>query len=62
MFTDAATGARVQIADEDTDVEFFGIHIRVRDPKLAALLNSDVTDDVVVVARRTAGLLSDDDR
>ena len=39
--------------DEQSDeVNFFGITIKVRSSKLAAVLNSDVTDDVVVVARR----------
>jgi len=61
MNTDAVIDTRVHLADGSAEVEFFGIRIRVRDPRLAALLNSDITDDVVVVAKRTAELLGDDD-
>ena len=40
------------MSGQDDEVNFFGITIKVRNSKLAAVLNSDVTDDVVVVARR----------
>ena len=40
------------MSEQDDEVNFFGITIKVRNSKLAAVLNSDVTDDVVVVARR----------
>jgi hypothetical protein len=38
--------------DQAGEVNFFGVKIKVKNPTLASLLNSDVTDDVVVVARR----------
>ena len=40
------------MSEQDDEVNFFGITIKVRNSKLAAVLNSDVTEDVVVVARR----------
>ncbi len=48
------------MAGEGSEVEFFGIRIKVKDPRLAALLNSDVTDDVVVIAKRAKGVFDDD--
>ena len=47
-------------SDAGSEVEFFGIKIRVKDARLAALLNSDVTDDVVVVVKRTVGSVDDE--
>jgi hypothetical protein len=44
------------------DVEFFGAHIQVKSAKLAALLNSVVTDDVVVVGKRALDLVSPEQR
>ncbi len=44
------------------DVEFFGAHIKVKSAKLAALLNSVVTDDVVVVGKRALDLVSPEQR
>ena len=38
--------------EQSDEVNFFGVTIKVRSSKLAAVLNSNVTDDVVVVARR----------
>lgn len=43
------------MAEDSSEVEFFGIRIKVKDPRLAALLNSDVTDDVRVVVERARG-------
>ena len=43
---------------DDAEVEFFGAHIKVKSARLAALLNSAVTDDVVVVGRRALDLVS----
>ena len=50
------------MSEKPTDsVEFFGVKIKVRDPRLAALLNSDVSDDVVVVGRRAIDLVTPED-
>jgi hypothetical protein len=46
----------------DREVEFFGAHIKVKNPRLAALLNSAVTDDVGVVGKRARDLVSADER
>jgi hypothetical protein len=48
------------MAEDASDVEFFGIRIKVKDPRLAALLNSDVTDDVRVVVERARGANEDE--
>jgi len=37
---------------ESSDVEFFGVRLKVRNPRLAALLNSNVNEDVQVIGRR----------
>jgi len=51
------------VSEGTTDsVEFFGVKLKVRDQRLAALLNSDVTDDVVVIGRRARDLVGDDER
>ena len=47
---------------DDAEVDFFGAPIKVRSARLAALLNSDVTDDVVVVGKRARELVSPDER
>ncbi len=47
---------------DSSDVDFFGAHIKVKSPRLAALLNSAVTDDVVVVGKRALDLVSSDQR
>jgi hypothetical protein len=39
-------------ATNGSELEFFGVKLKVNNPRLAALLNSDVTDDVQVVGRR----------
>jgi hypothetical protein len=43
------------------EVEFFGVKLKVNNPRLAALLNSDVTDDVTVVGRRARGVFAADE-
>lgn len=47
--------------DDVHEVEFFGVTLKVRNPRLAALLNSDVTEDVRVVGRRALDVLAGDD-
>ncbi len=47
---------------DDAEVEFFGAHIKVKNARLAALLNSAVTDDVVVVGKRARDLVSAEQR
>jgi hypothetical protein len=39
-------------ASDGGELEFFGVKLKVRNPHLAALLNSDVNDDVQVIGRR----------
>jgi hypothetical protein len=55
MFGQAA--ARGEMTD-GAEVDFFGAHIKVKSAKLAALLNSALTDDVVVVGKRALDLVS----
>jgi len=55
-------GGGPEVSERPTDsVEFFGVRLTVKDPRLAALLNSDVTDDVVVIGRRAIDLVAVDD-
>ncbi len=42
---------------EMREVEFFGLRLKVNNPKLAALLNSGVTEDVVVIGRRALSVI-----
>ena len=42
--------------DKAAEVEFFGIRLKVSNTRLASLLNSNVTDDVVVIADRALAL------
>ena len=42
--------------DKVAEVEFFGIRLKVSNARLANLLNSSVTDDVVVIADRALAL------
>jgi hypothetical protein len=49
-----------QVSD-GSDLEFFGVKLKVKNPRLAALLNSDVTDDVQVVGRRAREAFSSSD-
>lgn len=43
---------------DQPDVEFFGVKLKVSNPRLATLLNSSVNENVVVIGRRTADLLA----
>lgn len=43
---------------EQPDVEFFGVKLKVANPRLATLLNSSVNENVVVIGRRTIDLLA----
>jgi hypothetical protein len=43
------------------ELEFFGVKLKVRNAHLAALLNSDVTEDVQVIGRRARAALKADD-
>jgi hypothetical protein len=40
------------------DLEFFGVKLRVNNPRLAALLNSGVNENVVVIGRRARDLIA----
>ena len=51
----------VSRSDGAGEVEFFGVKLKVSNPGLAALLNSDVTDEITVVVRRARGVLAADD-
>jgi hypothetical protein len=49
----------MEMAERPADcVEFFGVQLKVHDPRLAALLNSDVSEDVVVIGRRARDLMA----
>lgn len=37
---------------ESDELEFFGVKLKVKNPRLAALLNSSVNEDVQVIGRR----------
>jgi hypothetical protein len=39
-------------ASNGSEVEFFGVKLKVKNPHLAALLNSDVHEDVQVIGQR----------
>jgi hypothetical protein len=49
---------------DDDELEFFGVRLKGDNPRLAALLHSDVTGEVEVVGRRTREVLAgaDDSR
>lgn len=42
----------------EPDVEFFGVKLKVKNERLATLLNSSVNENVVVIGRRTFDLLA----
>jgi hypothetical protein len=54
----------VTLVSDDThdidqpDLEFFGVKLKVSNPRLATLLNSSVNENVVVIGRRTIDLLA----
>jgi hypothetical protein len=43
-------------------VEFFGVKLKVKNPRLAALLNSSIGDDVQVIGRRARDAFAGDSR
>jgi hypothetical protein len=49
---------------ESGELEFFGVKLKVRNPHLAALLNSSVNEDVQVIGRRARDAFggADDER
>lgn len=47
-----STKASSADASEGGELEFFGVKLKVRNPHLAALLNSSVHEDVQVIGRR----------
>lgn len=53
------TRASGQASDTgQSEVDFFGMKLKVKNPRLAALLNSDVNESVVVIGRRTIDVLA----
>ena len=48
----APTQAPSGDAPESGELEFFGVKLKVRNPHLAVLLDSGVSDDVQVIGRR----------
>ena len=42
----------------EPDLEFFGVKLKEKNPRLATLLNSSVNENVVVIGRRTVDLLA----
>jgi hypothetical protein len=54
----ALTESEDDAASEHGEVEFFGVKLTVRNPRLAALLNSAVTDEVQVIGRRARDAFS----
>jgi hypothetical protein len=50
------------MADEGSELDFFGAKIKVKNPRLAALLNSSVTENVEVIGRRTKDLFGGDEK
>jgi len=52
--------ARTQASD-GSELEFFGVKLKVKNPHLAALLNSDVHEDVQVIGQRAREALRGDE-
>lgn len=48
-------------ASDGSELEFYGVKLKVNNPRLAALLSSDATDDVQVVGRRAREALAGQD-
>jgi hypothetical protein len=46
---------------DGNELEFFGVKLKVRNPRLAALLNSDVNEDVQVIGQRARQALRGDE-
>jgi len=51
-----------ETSDGPSSVEFFGVKLKVNNPRLAALLNSSVSDDVQVVGQRARVAFTGDGR
>ena len=51
-----------ETSDGPSSVEFFGVKLKVNNPRLAALLNSSMGDDVQVVGRRARDAFAGDSR
>jgi hypothetical protein len=51
-----------ETSDGPGSVEFFGVKLKVNNPRLAALLNSNVNDDVQVIGRRARDAYAGDSR
>ena len=49
---DSTADEQRSTGDRGGELEFFGVKLKVNNPRLAALLNSDVTEDVQVIGRR----------
>jgi hypothetical protein len=47
---------------ENGELEFFGVKLKVKNPRIAALLNSSVNEDVQVIGARGAFSGADDAR
>jgi hypothetical protein len=43
---------------ENGELEFFGVKLKVKNPRLAALLNSSVSEDVQVIGARAREVFS----
>jgi hypothetical protein len=43
---------------DEANIEFFGCSIKCKSPRLAALLNSDVNENVVVVGQRAVDVFA----
>jgi hypothetical protein len=49
-------------ASDAGELEFFGVKLKVKNPHLAALLNSDVQEDVQVIGRRARDAFRTDEK
>ena len=46
-------------SDQDNELEFFGVKLKVKNSRLAELLNSSVTEDVQVIGARARDVFAD---
>lgn len=51
-----------ETSDGPGSVDFFGVELKVNNPRLAALLNSSVRDDVQVIGQRARDAFVGDSR
>ncbi len=49
-------------ASDGGELEFFGVKLKVKNPHLAALLNSDVHEDVQVIGQRAREAFRSDEK